>query len=136
MANATEERGPRRRVLLVDDDPDIRAMYGARLNADGFEVSFAADGHEALAAATGQPAMILLDLRMPGPNGLEVLSRLKRNAATADVPIVMLSNDGDSAAMALCAQAGAADWWSKCGLTPAELSRRVRRLLGRATSPA
>ena len=44
MANATEERGPKRRVLLVDDDPDIRAMYGARLNADGFEVSFAADG--------------------------------------------------------------------------------------------
>ena len=123
-------------MLLVDDDPDIRAMYGARLSADGFEVSFAADGHEALAAATDRPAMILLDLRMPGPNGLEVLGRLKRSAATADVPVVMLSNDGDAATMALCAQAGAADWWSKCQLTPAELSRRVGGLLGRATSPA
>ena len=76
MPNATKECGPERRVLLVDDDPDIRAMYGARLSADGFEVSFAADGHEALAAATDRPAMILLDLRMPGPNGLEVLGRL------------------------------------------------------------
>jgi DNA-binding response OmpR family regulator len=123
-------------VLLVDDDPDIRAMYGARLCADSFEVLVAADGHEALAAATSQPAIILLDLRMPGPNGLEVLGRLKRNGATADTPVVMLSNDGDSATMELCAQVGAADWWSKCQLTPAELSQRVSGLLGRATSPA
>jgi len=136
LAIATDELGPERRVLLVDDDPDIREMYGARLSADGFDVSFAADGHQALAAATGRPAMILLDLHMPGPNGIEVLGRLKRNAATAEVPVVMLSNDGDSATKALCAEAGAADWWSKCRVTPAELSRRVSGLLGLATSPA
>jgi CheY-like chemotaxis protein len=136
LANATEDRRPERRVLLVDDDPDIRAMYGARLSADGFEVSFAADGHQALVAATDQPAMILLDLRMPGMNGAEVLDRLKKDARTANVLVVMLSNDGDPATRAVCARTGAAAWWGKSALTPAELSRRVRGLLSQTTSPA
>lgn len=129
MANATEENGRRTRVLLVDDDPDIRTMYGGRLCADGFEVSLAADGSEALAAVAGRPAIILLDLRMPGMNGLEVLDELKRNASTAGVPVVMLSNESDPAAMATCARTGAVAWWSKSAVPPAELCRRVRKLL-------
>jgi two-component system response regulator MtrA len=136
LANAMGERGQWGRVLLVDDDPAIRAMYGARLGADGFEVSFAADGRQALVAANDLPAMILLDMRMPGMNGLEVLDRLKRNATTADVPVVMLSNDSDATIMGVCLRTGAADWWSKCALTPAELSRRVRERLSQPRSPA
>ena len=130
MANGTEERGHRTRVLLVDDDPDIRAMYGGRLCADGFEVSLAADGWQALAAVDGRPAIILLDLRMPGMNGLEVLDELKRNASTAHVPVVMLSNESDPATMATCQRTGAVAWWSKSAVPPAELCRRVRKLLG------
>jgi CheY-like chemotaxis protein len=116
-------------VLLVDDDPDIRAMYGGRLCADGFEVSLAADGTEALAAVAGRPAIILLDLRMPGKSGLEVLDELKRNASTADVPVVMLSNESDPATMATCARTGAVAWWCKSAVPPAEVCRRVRKLL-------
>jgi CheY-like chemotaxis protein len=130
LANATEGRGHRARVLLVDDDPDVRAMYGSRLCADGFEVSLAADGWQALAAVDSRPAIILLDLRMPGKNGLEVLDELKRNAGTANVPVVMLSNESDPATMATCARTGAVAWWSKSALPPAELCRRVRELLG------
>jgi CheY-like chemotaxis protein len=129
LANATEERGLRTRVLLVDDDPDIRAMYGNRLCADGFEVCLAADGWQALAALDRRPAIILLDLRMPGLNGLEVLDELKRNVSTADVPVVMLSNESDPAAMATCARTGAVAWWTKSAVPPAELCRRVRKLL-------
>jgi CheY-like chemotaxis protein len=117
------------RVLLVDDDPDIRALYGGRLCADGFDVSLAADGCQALAAAGGPPAIILLDHRMPGMNGLEVLGRLKENATTAAVPVVMLSNECDPAMQATCVRRGAVAWWRKSGLMPAELSRRVRELL-------
>jgi DNA-binding response OmpR family regulator len=123
-------------VLLVDDDPDLRAMYGGRLDADGFEVSFAADGWQALTAASGPLAIILLDLRMPGLNGLEVLGRLKENADTAAVPVVMLSNDSDPATMASCVRTGAVAWWSKSALVPAELSRRVRALLSVGEVPA
>lgn len=130
MADATDDLRPPARVLLVDDDPDVRAMYGGRLSADGFDVSFAADGREALGAARGPVAIVLLDLRMPGISGLEVLGRLKENASTAAVPVVMLSNESDPAMMATCVRTGAVAWWSKSALAPAELSRRVRALLG------
>src|SRR5689334_7345294 len=92
LADTMVQHGRPAHVLLVDDDPDIRALYGGRLRADGFEVSVAADGRQALAAAAGPPTIILLDLRMPGMDGLEVLDALKRNANTAAVPVVMLSN--------------------------------------------
>jgi CheY-like chemotaxis protein len=122
-------------VLVVDDDPDIRAMYGRRLGADGFDVSFAADGWQALVAASGPPAIILLDLRMPGMNGLEVLGRLKENPTTATVPVVILSNESDPDTMATCVRTGAVAWWSKSEVAPAELSRRVRELLSAAAVP-
>jgi putative two-component system response regulator len=105
-------------------------MYGRRLGADGFDVSLAANGPQAIAAASGPPALILLDLRMPGMSGLEVLGRLKDDAATAAVPVVMLSNDSDPATMETCARTGAVAWWTKSALVPAELSRRVSDLLG------
>jgi CheY-like chemotaxis protein len=122
-------------VLLVDDDPDIRAVYGGRLCLDGFEVCLAADGHQALLAATDPPAMILLDLRMPGMNGLEVLDRLKSNSGTADVPVVMLSNDCDPAIIATSERMGAAAWWRKSAVAPAELSRRIGQMLGPGAEP-
>lgn len=131
LASAVDERGHPGRVLLVDDDPDIRAMYGCRLRADGFHVSFAANGKQALAAVADRPCMILLDLRMPGMNGIEVLGQLKGDASTACVPVVMLSNDSDPAAIAACVRIGAAAWWCKSALVPAELSRRVQALLAR-----
>ena len=136
MAEAIEESRRPARVLLVDDDPDIRAMYGGRLGADGFDVALAANGSQALAAASGPPEIILLDLRMPGMNGLEVLGRLKENADTAAVPVVMLSNESDPATMARCVRTGAVAWWTKSALIPAELSRRVRALLEAVEVPA
>jgi CheY-like chemotaxis protein len=136
LDDATADRPHPARVLLVDDDPDVRAMYGGRLGADGFEVSFAADGWLALAAASRPLAIILLDLRMPGLNGLEVLGRLKENADTAGVPVVMLSNDSDPVTRAACVRTGAVAWWSKSALVPGELSRLVRELLGASEVPA
>ena len=121
------------RVLLVDDDPDIRAIYGGRLRADGFDVRLAADGHQALIAAADRPALVLLDLRMPEMNGAEVLDRLRSDVRTANVLVVMLSNDDDPAMRAACARLGATAWWRKCASTPDEVSRRVRELLSQAT---
>ncbi len=126
MPDTLDHQGRQVSILLVDDDPDMRTMYGRRLLADGFDVLFAADGPQALAAATCQLGLILLDVRMPGMGGLEVLRRLK---GAADVPVVMLSNESDASAVAACRALGAVAWWSKCDLVPAELSRRVRDLL-------
>jgi len=116
-------------VLFVDDDPDMRAMYGCRLQADGFDVRFAADGSQALDAARRPVGLILLDVRMPGMGGLEVLRRLKGDAGMAGVPVVMLSNEGDAAVAGRARDMGAVAWWSKIEVVPAELSRRVSELL-------
>jgi CheY-like chemotaxis protein len=120
-----------RSVLFVDDDPDMRTMYGGRLRADGFEVRFAADGPAALDAATEALDLVLLDVRMPGMDGLEVLRRLKGDAGMARVPVVMLSNEREEKAAHRAQAMGAVAWWTKLDVVPAELSRRVGVLLGR-----
>ncbi len=134
MTDTLDHPGVPASVLLVDDDPDMRTMYGSRLRADGFEVVFAADGPEALSAARRPFGLVLLDVRMPGMGGVEVLRRLKDDAGAAPVPVVMLSNEGDAATMSACRAMGAVAWWSKFEVMPAELSRRVRELLVEGSS--
>jgi two-component system response regulator MprA len=81
------------RVLVVDDDPDIRAMVRRGLRYGGFEVLEAADGAQALAlAALESPDLVVLDVRMPGIDGHEVCRRLRADGA---VPILMLTARGE-----------------------------------------
>ena len=85
-------RGDIRRVLVVDDDPDIRNLVVMSLELSGYEVLAAADGFEALALARRVlPQAVVLDGMMPGMDGLELLRHLKDDPATADTPVIMLS---------------------------------------------
>lgn len=104
-------------------------MYCRRLQADGHQVLTAADGPQALEAASAAPSLILLDIRMPGMSGLEVLRRLKESVGTAGLPVVMLTNESDADVMAACLALGALDWWSKFETSPGTLSRRVGELI-------
>jgi PAS domain S-box-containing protein len=80
------------RVLIVEDDPDITDMLTRTLRRVGFTTESAGDGYEALATARRvHPDVILLDLRLPGMDGYEALSHLKRNIATGAIPIIALS---------------------------------------------
>jgi diguanylate cyclase (GGDEF)-like protein len=79
-------------VLVVDDDPDLRALAGIQLGEGGFEVIQAANGRECLAlASTHSPDVILLDIMMPGMNGGEVLTALAGDPVTKDIPVVFVS---------------------------------------------
>jgi DNA-binding response OmpR family regulator len=79
-------------VVAADDDPDILALVELRLLLIGCQVVTAVDGHEALAAITEHlPALAVLDVAMPGLDGLTVLERMRHDAATADVPVILLS---------------------------------------------
>ena len=78
-------------LLLVDDNDDVREMYAHMLRSAGFEVRGAADGEEALAAADARPAVIIMDLAMPGLNGWEATRRLKTGERTKDIPIIVLT---------------------------------------------
>jgi two-component system, cell cycle response regulator len=79
-------------VLVVDDDPDLRALAGIQLGDSGFDVIQAANGRECLAlASTHSPDVILLDIMMPGMNGGEVLTALSGDPVTKDIPVVFVS---------------------------------------------
>jgi diguanylate cyclase (GGDEF)-like protein len=85
------------RVLVADDDEDIRTYLEVTLSLNGFEVVEAWDGVDALEKARrGEPDVILLDVMMPRMNGLEVLRRLREDARTAHLPIVLLTARGQS----------------------------------------
>jgi CheY-like chemotaxis protein len=81
-----------KRVLVVDDEPVIRALVAASLAGDDYEVAAAADGPGALAALEQlTPDLILLDVGLPGLSGDAVLSRLRAASATAAIPVVLLT---------------------------------------------
>jgi CheY-like chemotaxis protein len=87
-------RKHRGRVLVVDDDQDIRHSVAEALEDEGYEVLTAADGSRALAmllAARRPPDLIVLDLKMPGRSGYDVLDVLRHSVTLVDVPVVVLS---------------------------------------------
>jgi CheY-like chemotaxis protein len=91
------------RVLLVEDDADIRDTIAEVLEEDGFPTAAVDSGREALAhlaSADALPAVILLDLMMPGVDGLTVAEELRKNPAWAAIPVVVLSAAGDAAQLA------------------------------------
>jgi CheY-like chemotaxis protein len=93
----TEEKGKRGPVLVVDDDADIRAMLAQILELEGYAVSTAADGADALAQLRAvRPALVLLDLMMPGMNGWEFRAAQAQDPAVAHIPVVILSGDGSA----------------------------------------
>jgi response regulator RpfG family c-di-GMP phosphodiesterase len=85
----------RKKVLLVDDDKDFVTTIKYTLQINGFEVIEAYDGITALEKAKEKPDIILLDVRMPGMNGFEVLRKLHSDPDTEEIPIIMLTLTGD-----------------------------------------
>lgn len=117
-------------VLVVDDNDDTRAMYAHLLKSAGFEVKLAADGDEALAAADDRPAVIIMDLAMPGLNGWEATRRLKTAERTKDIPIIILTAHSLDHYRDVAVAAGCDAFLSKpCAIE--DLVAAVRRLLAR-----
>jgi phosphate regulon transcriptional regulator PhoB len=120
------------RVLIVEDEPDIRALVVHHLKREGYQVSAASSGEEALRQVQAAPPdLILLDLMMPAMDGLEVCRRLRQDPATASLPIVMLTAKGDEIDRVLGLEIGADDYVVK-PFSPKELLARVRAVLRRS----
>lgn len=120
------------RILVVDDDPAIRALIRVNLEMQGHQVLTAADGVEGYAlACQSQPHLIILDIMMPNADGYSVCQRLRRNAGTAAVPVLMLTALGVVDDKVKGFDAGADDYLVKPFELP-ELQVRVRALLRRA----
>ena len=116
------------RVLVVDDDPALAEMLGIVLRSEGFEPSFVADGERAMAAfRQTKPDVVLLDIMLPGKDGLEVCRAIR---AESGVPIVMLTARSDTIDVVLGLESGADDYVVK-PFKPKELIARVRARLRR-----
>jgi two-component system alkaline phosphatase synthesis response regulator PhoP len=120
-----------RRALVVEDDPDIVELLVHYLSADGWAVDALADGRRALdRARSGGYQLVILDLQLPGIDGLTLCAELRREAATRDLPVVMLTARGDEADRIVGLEMGADDYVVK-PFSPKELVARVRALFRR-----
>jgi DNA-binding response OmpR family regulator len=120
------------RVLIVEDEPDIRELVVHHLKREGYQVSAAANGEDALRQVQAAPPdLVLLDLMMPAMDGLEVCRRLRQDPATATLPIVMLTAKGDEVDRVVGLEIGADDYIVK-PFSPKELLARVRAVLRRS----
>ncbi|MEW2357361.1 response regulator transcription factor [Spirillospora sp. NPDC029432] len=120
---------PTGRVLVVDDDPTVAEVVARYLARDGHDVACAADGPQALRDARAHPPdLVVLDLMLPGMDGLEVCRRLRETSA---VPIVMLTALGAETDRLVGLETGADDYVTK-PFSPRELALRVRSVLRRS----
>jgi DNA-binding response OmpR family regulator len=119
------------RILVVEDDRDIAELVGRYLEKAGFTVEILGSGREALAAiASRPPDVLVLDLMLPGVDGLEICRAVRANDKTANLPIVMLTARSEEGERIAGLELGADDYIGK-PFSPNELVARIRALLRR-----
>ncbi|MBN1393902.1 MAG: response regulator [Pirellulales bacterium] len=123
----------RQSILIVEDDEDIRELVSYNLLKEGYQVAGVSSGEEALAAIEAKPPdLILLDLMLPGLDGLKVCRKLKGDPRTESLPIVMLTAKGEESDVVAGLNLGADDYISK-PFSPKVLLARVQAVLRRAS---
>ena len=127
----TQTAASAERVLVVDDEPDIVALVAYHLAKSGYSVSTAASGPDGLAAARrDKPALMILDLMLPGLSGLEVMEELRADPATARIAVLMLTARREESDRIKGLTLGADDYLTK-PFSPQELVLRVAAILRR-----
>lgn len=117
-------------VLIVEDTELLRRMYVDSLKEEGFNVTAAADGLEALSILrSATPDLILLDLVMPKMSGLEVLEVIKKDDRLRDIPVLILSNPLEDADMERGLELGATDYLIKSEMRVADVAARISEVL-------
>ena len=120
------------RVLVVDDDPDVRRLVEMKLHLDGIDTLSAADGAEALDVLASESVdLVVLDLMMPVIDGLEVCRRMKADPTLSSIPVIMLTARAQADDIETGFESGATDYIVK-PFSPRELLSRVRGVLLRA----
>ncbi len=123
-----------KRILVIEDDPDIVEVLRYNLKREGYEVLTAESGEDGLSLARAHaPDLVLLDLMLPGMEGLQVCRTLKDEAATKGVPVVMMTAKSEDADIVTGLEMGADDYITK-PFSPRVLIARVRAVLRRPSS--
>lgn len=120
-----------KKILIVEDDKFLRELMTRKLLSLQYEVVSASDGEEGLEKIkTELPDVVLLDLILPGINGFEVLELAKKDPAIAKIPIIILSNLGQSEDIKKGLELGAQDFLVKAHFTPQEIVDKLKLILG------
>jgi two-component system phosphate regulon response regulator PhoB len=120
------------RVLLVDDEPSIVKMVGKRLETEGFQVSVAMDGQEALAKIQSEhPDLVILDLMLPKVNGYEVCTMMKQDTRHRQIPVVIFTAKTQEKDEKMAVECGA-DAFVRKPFRAEELMEKIRSLLAGA----
>lgn len=119
-----------KRVLIVDDEASLRALVRANLEIDGIDVSEAVDGNEAMAMLRESPPdLVLLDIMMPGKDGIEVLEDVAADPALKAIPVILLTAKGEQEDLERGAMLGARGHITK-PFDPEQMVRTVKAALG------
>jgi len=127
---------PSSTILVIEDDADIVELLQYNLERDGFSVITATDGETGVQEASQRhPSLVLLDIMLPGQDGLDVCRLLKQSPATSSIPIIMLTAKDEEEDIVVGLRMGADDYVTK-PFRPRELLARVRAVLRRGESRA
>lgn len=119
-----------KKILIVEDDKFLRELITQKLIKEDFEVSEAIDGEEGIRKIKEEkPDLILLDLILPGIDGFEVLSQMKKESTLASIPVIILSNLGQKDDVEKGLKMGAVDYLIKAHFTPGEIIDKIKAAL-------
>jgi CheY-like chemotaxis protein len=123
-------------ILIVDDDASMQSLYQRAFKLEGFTVEVAASGAAGIerAQSVPPPDLILLDMMMPVVNGLEVLEKLRANATTSNIPVIVMSNYSEFNITTRAKELGANYYLVKSDMDPGSVVQIVRDMLNKAGS--
>ena len=117
-------------ILIIEDDSFLAQMYANKLQFSNFSVLVANDGEKGLSLAKKHnPDLIILDLILPKKDGLTVLTELKKNQTTKNIPVLVLSNLSQRQEIDQCLNLGAVDYLIKAHVIPSEVVSRIKEIL-------
>jgi len=117
-------------ILIIEDDKFLRELIAQKLSKEDYEFSEAIDGEEGMSKVKEEkPDLILLDLILPGIDGFEVLSQIKKDPALSPIPVIILSNLGQKEDVEKGTKLGAVDYLIKAHFTPGEIIEKIKNVL-------
>ncbi|MCW1929692.1 MAG: response regulator [Candidatus Kerfeldbacteria bacterium] len=120
-----------KKILLVEDDEMLHTMYTQKFTKEGYDVQSGYNGAEGVALAESEkPDVILLDIIMPKMDGFAALKKIKKNPATAQIPVILLTNLGQEEDIRKGKELGASDYFIKANHTPQEVVDKVKSIIG------
>lgn len=120
-----------KKILIIEDDKLLSSLLEKKLEKEGYEVSTAFQGNTGLIKAKEvMPDLILLDIVMPQMNGFEVMEKMQEDEELKKIPIIIVSNSGQSVEIGEAQKLGARDWLIKAEFDPQEVVDKVKKQIG------